>query len=83
MSIRSSLPIILDSRKFATHYQKHAHQVDASCLIFQCRSSARVANDDAFLMVVPFHAEPKMIRKGWLAGLIMLGAILLAAFNLS
>jgi di/tricarboxylate transporter len=45
-------------------------------------SLARVANDDAFLMVVPFHAEPKMIRKGWLAGLIMLATILSAAFNL-
>jgi di/tricarboxylate transporter len=45
-------------------------------------SLARVASDDAFLMVVPFHAEPKMIRKGWLAGLIMLATILLAAFNL-
>lgn len=45
-------------------------------------SLARVAKDDAFLMVVPFHAEPKMIRKGWLAGLIMLATILLAAFNL-
>jgi di/tricarboxylate transporter len=43
---------------------------------------ARVANDDAFLMVVPFHAEPKLRRKGWLAGLVMLGTILLAAFNL-
>ena len=44
-------------------------------------SLTRVANDDAFLMVVPFHAEPKLIRKGWLAGLIMLATILLAAFN--
>ena len=42
----------------------------------------RVAGDDAFLMVVPFHVEPKMIRKGWLAGLIMLATVLLAAFNL-
>jgi di/tricarboxylate transporter len=45
-------------------------------------SLARVAGDDAFLMVVPFHAEPRMIRKGWLAGVIMLATILLAAFNL-
>jgi len=43
---------------------------------------ARVANDNAFLMLVPFHAEPKLRRKAWLAGLIMLGTILLAAFNL-
>lgn len=45
-------------------------------------SLARVANDRAFLMLVPFHAEPKMRRKAWLAGLIMLATILLAAFNL-
>jgi len=45
-------------------------------------SLARVANDEAFLMVVPFHAEPKMLRKGWLAGSIMIATILLAAFNL-
>src|ERR1044072_9467565 len=42
----------------------------------------RVANDDAFLMVVPFQAEPRLIRKGWLAGLIMLATILLAAFSI-
>jgi di/tricarboxylate transporter len=45
-------------------------------------SLARVANDNAFLMMVPFHAEPKMRRKAWLAGSIMLATILLAAFNL-
>jgi di/tricarboxylate transporter len=43
---------------------------------------ARVANDEAFLMIVPFHAEPKLRRKAWLAGLVMLATILLAAFNL-
>ncbi len=43
---------------------------------------ARVANDDAFLMMVPFHAEPTLRRKAWLAGAIMLTTILLAAFNL-
>ena len=42
---------------------------------------ARVANDSAFLMMVPFHAEPKLRRKAWLAGSIMLATILLAAFN--
>lgn len=45
-------------------------------------SLARVANDNAFLMLVPFHAEPKMRRKAWVAALIMLATILLAAFNL-
>jgi len=44
-------------------------------------SLARVANDEAFLMIVPFHAEPKLRRKAWLAGFIMLATILLAAFN--
>ena len=42
---------------------------------------ARVANDDAFLMMVPFEAEPTLRRRGWLAGLLMLVTILLAAFN--
>ncbi len=45
-------------------------------------SLARVAGDSAFLMIVPFHAEPKLRRKAWLAGAIMLLTILLAAFNL-
>lgn len=43
---------------------------------------ARVAADPAFLMMVPFQGESKMRRRGWVAGLIMLAAILLAAFNL-
>ena len=43
---------------------------------------ARVSNDQAFLMLVPFHAEPKLHGKAWLAGAIMLATILLAAFNL-
>jgi di/tricarboxylate transporter len=43
---------------------------------------ARMSNDQAFLMLVPFHAEPKLHGKAWLAGAIMLATILLAAFNL-
>lgn len=43
---------------------------------------ARVAADRAFLMMVPFHGESKVRRRGWVAGLIMLATILLAAFNL-
>ena len=43
---------------------------------------ARVAADPAFLMMFPFQGESKMRRRGWVAGLIMLAAILLAAFNL-
>lgn len=42
---------------------------------------ARVANDGAFLMMVPFHGEPKLHSKAWLAGIIMVVAILAAAFN--
>jgi di/tricarboxylate transporter len=43
---------------------------------------ARVSGDKSFLMLVPFQAEPKLRRKAWLAGAIMLLTILLAAFNL-
>lgn len=43
---------------------------------------ARVAADPAFLMMVPFQGEAKLRRRAWLAGLIMLATILLAAFNL-
>jgi len=45
-------------------------------------SLANVANDPAFLMLVPFHGESKPRRRAWVAGLIMLATILLAAFNL-
>jgi di/tricarboxylate transporter len=43
---------------------------------------ARVSNDNAFLMLVPFHAEAKVRGRAWIAGAIMLATILLAAFNL-
>ena len=43
---------------------------------------ARVSNDGAFLMMVPFHAEPKLRGKAWLSGVIMLATIMLTAFNL-
>lgn len=43
---------------------------------------ANVATDPAFLMMIPFHGQSRLRRRGWLAGLIMLAAILLAAFNL-
>lgn len=43
---------------------------------------ARVSNDDAFLMLVPFHADAKVRKRAWVAGAIMLATILLAAFNL-
>jgi di/tricarboxylate transporter len=40
-----------------------------------------VASDPAFFMMVPFHAKPKMLRKAWLAGVIMVTTVLLAAFR--
>jgi len=43
---------------------------------------ARVSNDSAFLMLVPFHAEARVRGRAWVAGAIMLATILLAAFNL-
>jgi di/tricarboxylate transporter len=45
-------------------------------------SLANVADDPAFLMLVPFHGDSKPRRRAWIAGLIMLATILLAAFNL-
>jgi di/tricarboxylate transporter len=45
-------------------------------------SLSRVERDPAFLMLVPFHSEPQFRRKARLAGAIMLGAIVVAAFNL-
>ena len=43
---------------------------------------ASVAQDPAFLMIVPFHGETRLRRKAPLAGLIMLSSIVAAAFNL-
>ncbi len=42
---------------------------------------ARVANDRAFLLMVPFTGEARPRRRAPLAGLVMLGTVLLAAFN--
>jgi di/tricarboxylate transporter len=42
---------------------------------------ARVGADHSFLMMVPFHGEPRLRRKAPLAGAIMLATIALAAFN--
>lgn len=55
---------------------------DVLVLEGNAESLANVANDAAFLMLVPFHGESKPRRRAWLAGLIMLATILLAAFNL-
>lgn len=42
---------------------------------------SRLAQDHSFLMLIPFHAEPFMRHKASLAGLVMLGSILLAALG--
>lgn len=55
---------------------------DVLVLEGDAESLANVANDPAFLMLVPFHGDAKPRRRAWVAGLIMLATILLAAFNL-
>jgi di/tricarboxylate transporter len=45
-------------------------------------SLSRVENEPAFLMLVPFHSEPRLRRRARLAGAIMVGTILIAALNL-
>lgn len=55
---------------------------DVLVLEGDAESLAHVANDPAFLMLVPFHGDSKPRRRAWTAGLIMLATILLAAFNL-
>ena len=55
---------------------------DVLVLEGDAESLANVANDPAFLMLVPFHGESKPRRRAWRAGSIMLATILLAAFNL-
>ncbi len=54
---------------------------DVLVLEGDAESLNHVAEDPAFLMLVPFHGEARLRRKAWLAGVIMLGTILLAAFN--
>jgi di/tricarboxylate transporter len=54
---------------------------DVLVLLGDDESMARVGADTGFLMMVPFHGEPQARRKAPLAGLIMLGTILLAVFN--
>lgn len=44
-------------------------------------SLASIANDPAFLLMLPFHGESRPRKKASLAGAIMLGTIALAAFN--
>ena len=55
---------------------------DVLVLEGDAESLANVADDPAFLMLVPFQGDSKPRRRAWLAGLIMLATILLAAFNL-
>ena len=42
----------------------------------------RVADDPAFLILMPFHGELRPRRKAWVAGAIMVGTIAAAALNL-
>ncbi len=44
---------------------------------------ARVERDPAFLLLLPFHGEPRLRRKAPLAAAIMLATILAVAFNLA
>lgn len=41
----------------------------------------RIRNDRSFLMMVPFHGEPRLRRKGPLTAAFMLATVLLATFN--
>lgn len=45
-------------------------------------SVQRIAKDNAFLMLIPFHTELRLRRKAKIAGALMVGTILLAASNL-
>lgn len=45
-------------------------------------SLSRVERDPAFLMLVPFHGEPRLRRKAPIAAFIMLTTILIAIFNI-
>src|SRR5207248_3608337 len=54
---------------------------DALVMQGEDESLARVANDRAFLMMMPFAGESRPRRRAPLAGLVMLGTVLLAAFN--
>ena len=43
---------------------------------------ARVGDDRAFLMLMPFHGESRPRRKAPLAALVMIATVLVAAFSL-
>lgn len=45
-------------------------------------SLKRVSEDPSFLMLVPFHGEPKPLHKARLAGTIMVVSVAIAAFNI-
>ncbi len=45
-------------------------------------SISRIANDPAFLIMLPFHGESRIRRKARLTAAIMLATILAAAFNI-
>lgn len=45
-------------------------------------SLARVSNDPAFLLMMPFHGEARLRRRARRAGLIMLATVIAAAFDI-
>jgi di/tricarboxylate transporter len=57
------------------------HAGDVLVLQGDDQALSRVANDRAFLMVLPFEAQPRIRRRAPLAGAIMLATVLAAAFN--
>jgi di/tricarboxylate transporter len=54
---------------------------DVLLLVGDDESLSRVSSDPNFLLMVPFHGEPRLLRKAPLAGLIMLATIIAASFN--
>jgi di/tricarboxylate transporter len=54
---------------------------DTLVLLGEGEALARVGQDHDFLMLVPFHGEPRRSRKALLAGGIMLATIATAAFG--
>jgi di/tricarboxylate transporter len=61
--------------------QTRLHAGDVLVLQGDDEALGRVAADPGFLMMVPFQGEPRPRRRAPVAGLIMLGTIVLAAVN--
>jgi di/tricarboxylate transporter len=58
------------------------HEGDVLVILGDDTSLKRISEDRSFLMLVPFKGEPKPQHKARLAGLIMLGTVLVTALNL-